>query len=180
MSKYLLDRALTVVLAGAVLTLEARNIKNEILECPPGAVYLWADVGDFSRFRHRRIQIDSQMQPTKDSSTENGCQGMFGQLTLAIIKSWVRIPDNYAQHWTAMKTTLLSFVFSISLILSSKKYRNLRIFIEKFRINGACTQVIFHRPKSLLVRFYQTVKLIDILYRINVLFCGKLYDVGFR
>ena len=87
MSKVLLDRALTVALAGVVITLEARNVKNEIMECPPGAVYLWADVGDFSRFRHKRIQMNSQLQSARDSPTENNCQGMFGQLTMAIIKS---------------------------------------------------------------------------------------------
>jgi len=84
MSKYLLDKALTVVLAGAIVTLEARNIKNDILECPPGGIYLWADVGDFSRFRHKTVQVQSHMQPTKD---EEKSQGVFGQLTLAIIKS---------------------------------------------------------------------------------------------
>ena len=84
MPKYLLDKALTVVLAGAIVTLEARNIKNEILECPPGGIYLWADVGDFSRFRHKRVQVQNQMHSTKD---EDKSQGVFGQLTLAIIKS---------------------------------------------------------------------------------------------
>ena len=82
MSKYMLDKALTVVLAGAIVTLEARNIKNDILECPPGGIYLWADVGDFSRFRHKRVQ--GQIQHMQD---ENKSQGVFGPLTLAIIKS---------------------------------------------------------------------------------------------
>ena len=71
MLKYLLDKAVTVAMAGAVLYLESKNIKNDILSCQPGAVYLWADCGDFSRFRHGQIfQIDNQSHLQINQSTE--------------------------------------------------------------------------------------------------------------
>ena len=71
MSKYLLDKAMTVALAGAVLAIEAKNIKNDALNCQPGAVFLWADVGDFSRFRHRQaFQINNQSHLQINQSTE--------------------------------------------------------------------------------------------------------------
>ena len=71
MSKYLLDKAMTVALVGAVLAIEAKNIKNDALNCQPGAVFLWADVGDFSRFRQRQaFQIDNQSHLQINQSTE--------------------------------------------------------------------------------------------------------------
>ena len=71
MSKYLLDKVVTVAFAGTVLALEMKNIKDEIWNGQPGAVYLWADVGDFSRFRNRQaFSIDNQSQLQINQSTE--------------------------------------------------------------------------------------------------------------
>ena len=72
MSKYLLDKAITVALTSTIIALEVRNIQHDALNCPQGAVYLWADVGDFSRFRHRQtISIENQMQLQINQSIED-------------------------------------------------------------------------------------------------------------
>ena len=72
MSIKIFDKVVTVAVASAIIALEAKNIKTDTLNCQPGAVYLWADVGDFSRFRHRQsFQIDSQSQLQINQSLED-------------------------------------------------------------------------------------------------------------
>ena len=71
MSKYLLDKIVTVAFAGTVLALEVKNTKDEVLNSQPGTVYLLADVSDFSRFRNRQtFKIDNQSQLQINQSTE--------------------------------------------------------------------------------------------------------------
>ena len=72
MSKYLLDKAITVTVAVTVLALETRNMKSESLNCHPGRpVFLWSDVGDFNRFRQRQsFQIENQSRAQINQSTE--------------------------------------------------------------------------------------------------------------
>ena len=71
MSKYLLDKAITVAVAVTVLALEAKNTKSESLNCHPGPVFLWADVGDFHRFRQRQsLKIENQSRAQINQSTE--------------------------------------------------------------------------------------------------------------